>query len=302
MLGCAFLGFTLTAAAQAPPAPAASAAGPVIGDLVSTDASVRGAVTLSATGARVMSGSNITAGESRASLRLLRGGRIDVCPRSSLSISSSPTGHELVLALGTGALEAHYQLPAAADTIITPDFRVLLAGPGKFDIAVAADSLGNTCVRSLSGNGASAIVYEQMGDGVYQVQPGGQVLFHDGTVKNPETLMPPDCGCPAPEPPRAQAQANSQPTPPLESDSAASNSSSLSPTTTHVEVDAPFVFRAKESSAPPAPLVAHLQARGMPPMLLAVPVLPPAAPPPPAAAKPKPKSFFQRLKSWFGAR
>ncbi len=287
MLGCAVFGFAVAAAAQAPS----------IGDLVSTDASVKGAVTLSAAGAHVHSGSNITAGDSRALLRLERGGLVYVCPRSSLSVTSSPSGRELALAVGTGSLEAHYEMAATADIIITPDFRIVLAGPGRFDIAVAADSLGNTCVRSLAGDGAAALVYEQMGDGVYQVQPGGQVLFHNGTVKDPELLMPPDCGCPAPEPPRAPVQQQLIPQP----DSAGSNSSSPAPTTTHVEVDAPFVFRGDEPSAPPAPLVASLAARGLPPMLLAVSVLPPPVPSAPAAAnKPKPRGLFHRIKAWFG--
>jgi hypothetical protein len=305
VVGCAVVGIAAGAAAQN-----------AIGDLESTDASVKGAVTLSAAGTRVLSGTNITAGESRASVRLARGGRLDICPRSALSISSSQSGRELMLALGTGAMETHYQLPASADTILTPDFRIMLAGPGKFEFAVAVDARGNTCVRSLPGNGASAIVYEQMGDGIYQVPPGSQVLFRDGTVRNPDTLIPGDCGCPPAQNLRAETEPKPMPSRPEEparagnpGEPALSRPPSPAPGELHVQVDAPFVFRGDAPTAPPPPIVAQLESRGLPPMLLAVPALPPAAPPAPpskppvqmAEAKPPSKGLFHRIKAMFGS-
>src|SRR3954463_6144095 len=88
---------------------AASAAAQVpIGEVQSSDASVRGAVVLNNNGASIMSGSQITAGERNASLKLSRGGDINVCSGSSINVTSSNNGHEHLIALNNGALETHY--------------------------------------------------------------------------------------------------------------------------------------------------------------------------------------------------
>jgi hypothetical protein len=167
-----------------------------IGDVVSTDASVNGAVLVIGANTRVMSGSSITAGNSTASLKLARGGEVLVCPHAKVSLTNSQSGRDLVFGMGTGAIEAHYTLASNADTILTPDFRILLAGPGTFHFAFGSDARGNTCVRSLDNDTASIIVTEQMGDGVYQVRPGEQAYFRGGTIAGVQKNVPPDCGCP----------------------------------------------------------------------------------------------------------
>jgi hypothetical protein len=192
---------------------------------------------------RVPSGSSVSALSDTTVLRLPRGGDVYVCPRTTVSVNRSRSGPDLMLAIGVGALETHITLGNSADEVVTPDFRILLRGPGEFDYAIRADSQGNTCVRTLPGNTSPAIIYELMGDGKYEFQPKDQILFHAGRLSSEDTafhaassdgddtILPVDCGCPPP------------PTPPVLLASGAAAGDAIVPATSGASTD--------PTSAPP---------------------------------------------------
>jgi hypothetical protein len=232
-----------------------------MGDVYSSDATVKGAVVLSAAATRVMSGSSVKAGLSNASVHLTRGGELRVCPGSSVSLSSSANGGQIMVAMSSGTIEMHYPLANSRDSIMTPDFEITLNGPALFHLAVSTDQNGNTCVQSLHGNTGSATLSELMGDGSYTVKPGEQVIFRAGHASNPGPVVG-NCGCPAPlpvkraavEPPKPVVGPAAAPLPPvtelIESSSKKANVTAPPPTeqpgSIHVQVEAPFVFRASE--------------------------------------------------------
>jgi len=274
------------------------------------------------TGSRVASGSSITAGAETAIMRLTRGGEVRVCPGTTVSFTTSSNGNDLMLGMSLGAIETDYLLEDSVDSVLTPDFRIVLPGPGEFNLAIRTDTRGNTCVASLPGSTSSAVVAELLGSGTYEIKPEQQVMFRQGRLDTVETPVT-SCGCPPPQEPVMRAEVDpSSVTPDSKADEKLKLATSRSesppdqPTAdaqpkgddksgkSENEADAPLVFsglqRAKagpKTAPPPVDEVAALKLTTKPPdPPPAVVVLPPQ--PDPKTSK---KGFFGKVKGFFGS-
>ena len=283
---------------------------------------------------RLAAGSSVTAGSDTAILHLPRGGEVRVCPGTTLSVSASKSKRDLMFGMSTGGIETHYLLKASADAVLTPDFRIMFAGPGEFHYAVSADSHGNTCVRALKGNTSSAIVAELMGDRIYQVKPNEEVVFRSGQIDKVDTDIPLECGCPPPRPvmqtdatpiqsvaaPDLQGKVSlgtgspggtAKATTPTSAGTRLTNGPETAPlpasqpNDVHVQVDAPFVFSAKDRAArktqpaiePPADVPAEPSAQRQ---VHLDPVIQ-AAPPPELPKKADHPGFFSKIGRFFSS-
>ncbi len=235
-----------------------------IGELYATDARVKGSVILAGSGTGVLSGSQIAAGTQTATLKLERGGSVLVCPGTSLSVASSENGRRLMFSVNSGNLEFDYPIGSSSDSLLTPDFRLLLPGPGRIHVALRISPNGDTCVQSLPMNGSALIVSEAIGDQSYQVKQDEAVLFKGGHIQG-ATPTHQSCGCPASVPVQVAhpvpLETPAKPPPPTSGAAlaAAMDESAPAMPQTHLSVDAPFVFHGNDVPPDMTEVVAHLK-------------------------------------------
>lgn len=299
MLGSALL-LSLPSSAQSSSAP--------IGELFASETTAQGPALLAGTGMSVISGSHASAGKSPATLRLNRGGEIKICPRSSMTLNAVPQNDGLMLAINSSAVELNYPLNSVADTLITPDLTLMLAGPGVFHFAVGVSSQGDTCIKPLRGNSSSIIVREMLGTGIYQVKPDEAVLFAGGKVDGHAALIS-ECGCPA-SPPTVVAEnataenknvpAENKPVTPASVPALPADQ----PGEVHVKVDAPLVFHG-DQPVPDTYSVAKVRFSTLPNVFSLQEKVEPTVPPENkgevSVKSREKKGFFGRIKGFFGS-
>ena len=239
---------------------------------------VTGAFEVTGDRALIAASGAVTSGDATTDVTLPRRGVLHVCASTTVKLAadrSVPTDETpgLLMALDHGAIEADFSTGKNSDMVLTPDFRILISGPGTADLKLRLGNQGDTCIDNAGVNAPYVLVTSLFGDGMYRVQAGQRVMFEHGSVQEVIDKEKEPCGCPpavkpgSNEFPLAQSEGLTPPAKPAPAPPPAA------------EMHLPLVYNSAEHAAKPAP---------PPPVTVA----PAASAAPPAAHKPRRKRGF----------
>lgn len=171
-------------------------------------ATITGALEVTGGRAIIAASGTITSGSETTRVMLPHRGELHVCAMSSVKLAAdaSTTAGEtpgLLMAMDHGAVELSFAATSNlknADTLLTPDFRILIGGPGAADVKVRLGNQGDTCVDNSGANGPYVVVSSVFEGGAYRVQPGQRVMFQHGSLHEIVDQEKEPCGCPPSEP------------------------------------------------------------------------------------------------------
>lgn len=242
--------------------------------------------------AYMTSSGTITAGATTAQVTLPYRGTLHICASTTVKLaadSSVAAGETpgLLMAIDHGAIETSFATGRNADVIMTPDFRILIGGPGASELKVRLGEGGDTCVDNPGADAPYVVVTSLFDSGLYRVQPGQRVMFQHGSLREVVDQETEPCGCPAAPPnpaanefPLAQSEGLA-PTP-------APKAAPKQPGGLSTQAATPLVYMGSDRAA---------QSATLPP--------PPAAPAPTAQAAPatppakKKPGVFRRIGHFF---
>ncbi len=164
-------------------------------------AEVTGALEVTQSKAVIVTSGTVTSGPETTMVTLPRRGVLRVCASTTVKLaadSSVPTGDTpgLMMALDHGALEASFATGRNSDIVLTPDFRILIGGPGAAEVKVRLGQHGDTCVDNSGVNAPYVLVASVFDGSLYRVQPGQRVMFEHGSLHDVVDNEKEPCGCP----------------------------------------------------------------------------------------------------------
>jgi hypothetical protein len=188
--------------------PAAGGIGPIaIVSLDSKDpasaAMVTGALQVANGKAMIATNGAITAGTNTTDVTLPHRGVLRVCASTTVKLASDASIPKddvpgLMMVIDHGAVEASFATGRNSDILLTPDFRILIGGPGSADVKVRLGQHGDTCVDNAGVNAPYVLVTSVFDSGIYRVQAGQRVMFQHGSIYSVVDAEKEACGCPAP--------------------------------------------------------------------------------------------------------
>lgn len=145
----------------------------------------------------------ITAGAAAAQVTLPYRGTLRVCPSTTVNLSvdsGAPAGEiaGMQMAFDGGAIETSFAIARNSDVVLTPNFRILIGGPGSSEVKVRLGQGGDTCVDNSGANAPYVVVTSVFDSGLYRVQPGQRVMFEHGDLHTVVDDEKEPCGCPPP--------------------------------------------------------------------------------------------------------
>ena len=274
--------------------------------IVPTDSSatITGALRVSEGRTLIGASGSISSADKVTDVVLPHRGVLRVCASTTVKLAAdvSVVAGEtpgLLMAIDHGAIEASFATARNSDILLTPDFRILMSGPGASEVKVRLGQHGDTCVdnpKPGSGQEAPYVVVTSIFDGgAYRVQPGQRVMFQHGSLQEVVDQEKEPCGCPAP----ARPGSNEFP---------AAESAGLAPLAPAIPPPATRPAPPREKQPPSEPLVyqAAPAAQAEPaaqaaldlPTPQAAPIAEPSLVPAPAK-RPSQPGFFRRVGRFF---
>lgn len=147
----------------------------------------------------------IASGEQSTHVTLPYRGTLLVCAYTTVKLTANASTLNgevpgLMLAMEHGAVEMSFAAGRAntqnADFLLTPDFRILISGPGAADLKVRLGPAGDTCVDNPGANAPYVLVSSLFDGGAYRVQAGQRVMFQHGSLHEVVDQEKESCGCP----------------------------------------------------------------------------------------------------------
>jgi hypothetical protein len=132
----------------------------------------------------------------RGQLLLCAASKVNLTTDSSVASANDSGAPGLMMAIDKGALEAKFATGKNSDVVLTPDFRILISGPGVADVQVRLGSKGDTCVDNSGPDAPYVAVSSVFDGGVYRVQAGQRVMFQHGSLTEVVDNERESCGCP----------------------------------------------------------------------------------------------------------
>jgi hypothetical protein len=162
---------------------------------------VTGALEVGAGKAVIASSGTVESSTRTTEVLLPHRGVLRVCAATAVRLTvdaSEPAGETLglMVSMEHGAVEASFATGRNADILLTPDFRILIGGPGAVDLKVRLGQGGDTCVDNAGINAPYVLVSSVFEGGAYRVQAGQRVMFEHGSLREVVDQEKEPCGCP----------------------------------------------------------------------------------------------------------